>query len=365
MQRIILLSFSCMVRITTGCSLLDANSIDVTKYLGESVLLPCSCDDLQTKPHNFRWHKNTHTEMYPSTSHHSDRIHMFNQDSPGNLSLFISDLTKEDEGQYRCESYQYGYRDITLRVKGCSLMEKDTTYEIVKSSGESALLPCSCSPLHAKPERVTWEVKRRASPYSSFILVSSTSGPYRGRVQMFHQHSPGNASLLISDLTGEDQGLYRCYLNGEIRRIDLLIKDLHPILPASMSTPKAQPKTQTSVTIEKDIVKNGGSETPLYVFILVAVLLLLLLLGGVMFLYMRHKGQKGKMTKSGQMQVEELKDDTKVYCTVQETRDDMFTQAENQDDVTYSTVTHNKKHRAAQVEMDTDDSTEYARIKRT
>ncbi|XP_062401767.1 uncharacterized protein LOC134092737 isoform X2 [Sardina pilchardus] len=256
-----------------------------------------------------------------------------------------------------------------VKARGCSLMEKDTTNEIVKSSGESVLLPCSCSPLHAKPESVMWDViNRKGPPYRSSIEIPITSGPYSGRVQMFNQHLPGNASLLISDLTEEDQGLYRCYLNGdngERKRINLLIKALDPILPASTSTPKAPPKTQKPVTIEKDIVKNGGGETPLYVFILLAVLLLLLLLGGVIFLYMRHKGQKGAIANSGQMQVEELKDDSRVYCTVQETRDDMFTQTENQDDVTYSTVTHNKKHRAAQVEMDTDDSTEYARIKRT
>ncbi|XP_062401765.1 uncharacterized protein LOC134092733 isoform X2 [Sardina pilchardus] len=195
-------------------------------------------------------------------------------------------------------SFSYMVRIAT----GCSLMEKDTTYEIVKSSGESALLPCSCSPLHAKPERVIWDVKRKGYPYRSSIEIPITSGPYSGRVQMFNQHSPGNASLLISDLTEEDQGTYRCYLNGEVKRIHLLIKDLHPILPTSTSTPKAPPKSQTTVTIDKDIVKNGGGETPLYVFIFVAVLLLLLPLGGVIFLYMRHKGQKGGSTQSGGMQ---------------------------------------------------------------
>ncbi|XP_076124139.1 junctional adhesion molecule-like isoform X2 [Alosa pseudoharengus] len=322
MPWIILLFFCWMVRIATGCNLLHTYSIEVPKYVGESVLLPCSCADLQAKPQNVRWWKNTRQQIYPFKSH-LDRIHMFNQDSPGNLSLLISDLTKEDEGNYRCEG-SASYRDITLRVKGCSLMEKDTRFEIVKSSGESVLLPCSCSPLHVKPERVIWDFYRqRGSETGLTIEVPSTSGPYRGRVQMFNHHSPGNASLLISDLTEEDQGLYRCHLKEEVRRINLLIQ-------ASTSTPKAPPKTQTPIAEEKDIVSNKGTETPLYIFILVAVLLLLLLLGGVIFLYMRHKGQKGEITKSGQMREDEQKDDTRVYCTVQETRDDMFTQAENQ-----------------------------------
>ncbi|XP_048111126.1 uncharacterized protein LOC125302143 [Alosa alosa] len=231
MPRIILLFFCWMVRIASGCNLQDTNSIKVTKYPGEYVLLPCSCANLQDEPHHLRWMKNTHQQIYPTKSHLPDRIHMFNQESPGNLSLLISDLTKEDEGNYRCEGWTSSYRDITLTVKDSS--------------------------------------------------------------------------------------------------------------------------------------RNGGTKTPLYIFILVAVLLLLLLLGVVIFLYMRHKGQKGEMTKSGQIQEDEQKDDTRVYCTVQETRDDMFTRVENQDEVTYSTVIHSNKHRAAQVEMDTDDSTEYARIKRT
>ncbi|XP_076124141.1 junctional adhesion molecule-like isoform X3 [Alosa pseudoharengus] len=289
MPWIILLFFCWMVRIATGCNLLHTYSIEVPKYVGESVLLPCSCADLQAKPQNVRWWKNTRQQIYPFKSH-LDRIHMFNQDSPGNLSLLISDLTKEDEGNYRCEG-SASYRDITLRVKGCSLMEKDTRFEIVKSSGESVLLPCSCSPLHVKPERVIWDFYRqRGSETGLTIEVPSTSGPYRGRVQMFNHHSPGNASLLISDLTEEDQGLYRCHLKEEVRRINLLIQD---------------------------IVKNERTKTPPYIFILVAVVLLPLLLGGVIFLYMRHKGQKGERTQSGQMQERNNDESSSTYEALQ------------------------------------------------
>ncbi|XP_076124230.1 uncharacterized protein LOC143104158 [Alosa pseudoharengus] len=200
----------------------------------------------------------------------------------------------------------------TLRIAtGCSLMEKDTIFEIVKSSGESVLLPCSCSSLHVKPESVIWNFYRwRGSQYDPRIDVSSTSGPYRGRVQMFNHLSPGNASLLISELTEEDQGIYTCYLNEEVRRINLLIH-------ASTSTPKAPPKTHTPATNEKDTSRNGGTETPPYIFILVAVLLLPPLLGGVIFLYMRHKGQKGERTQSGRMQERNNDDSSSTYAALQ------------------------------------------------
>ena len=91
-------------------------------------------------------------------------------------------------------------------------MEQDTTLQIKRSSGESALLPCLCSSLRAKPESVRWAMTTSRSG-SSYTDISSTTGPYRGRVQMFNHHSPGNVSLLISDLSEEDQGIYICVVD--------------------------------------------------------------------------------------------------------------------------------------------------------
>ncbi|XP_031423118.1 uncharacterized protein LOC116220483 isoform X2 [Clupea harengus] len=213
-------------------------------------------------------------------------------------------------------------------------MEHQTIHEIKGSSGESALLPCLCSSLRAKPESVRWMTTSRSG--SSYTDISSTTGRYRGRVQMLNPQSPGNVSLLISDLSEEDQGLYECVVDKHYKRsFNLLVKYTR---------------------------SNGEPKPPFYIFILAAVLLLMLLLGGALFLYMRRKGQKGECTKSGQKH-EEDKDDTRVYCTVQDTREDRSTQAEKEDDVTYSTVVHDKKPRVVQVEVDTGDGTEYARIK--
>ncbi|XP_031423117.1 uncharacterized protein LOC116220483 isoform X1 [Clupea harengus] len=230
--------------------------------------------------------------------------------------------------------YQYSSRHFTLTVRGCTVMKQDTTLQIKRSSGESALLPCLCSPLRAKPESVRWTMTGRSG--SMDTEISNTTGPYRGRVQMLNRHSPGNVSLLISDLSEKDEGEYRCECSTHSYR-----------------------DFRLTVT---DTRSNGEPKPPFYIFILAAVLLFLLLLGGALFLYKRRKGQKGECTKSGQKH-EEDKDDTRVYCTVQDTREDRSTQAEKEDDVTYSTVVHDKKPRVVQVEVDTGDGTEYARIK--
>lgn len=114
--------------------------------------------------------------------------------------------------------------DKSVFLLGCTL-EEHTNVEIIRHSGESVLLPCSCSPLHVKPERVHWEFFRGiGSQYDRVITVSNTSGPYRGRIQMFNHLSPGNASLLIPDLSEKDQGLYRCYVSKQFWDIRLLVK---------------------------------------------------------------------------------------------------------------------------------------------
>ncbi|XP_031422951.1 uncharacterized protein LOC116220442 [Clupea harengus] len=89
--------------------------MDVTKYSGESVLLPCSCTDLQAQGR--KWFKDS-VQGYVriDLTKPADRIQVTNQDFPGNFSLLISDLTKEDEGWYRCHGKINNYRYFTLTV---------------------------------------------------------------------------------------------------------------------------------------------------------------------------------------------------------------------------------------------------------
>ena len=54
----------------------------------------------------------------------ADRIQVTNQDFPGNFSLLISDLTKEDEGWYRCHGKINNYRYFTLTVTGRTLLTR-------------------------------------------------------------------------------------------------------------------------------------------------------------------------------------------------------------------------------------------------
>ncbi|KAK1784515.1 hypothetical protein P4O66_004756 [Electrophorus voltai] len=185
----------------------------ITAYTGDSVLLPCSCTDGHTKPESFTWKKhNTNRNSWDVISNESEqyrnRVQLGTAHSPGNLSLHISHLTEEDEGVYRCYFNQWKYKNIKLTIKGCVLEHNRETKHITAHTGDSVLLPCSCTDLHAKPANFTW---KKYNPNSkTWEVISSESEQYRNRVQLGIVHSPGNLSLLISHLTEEDEGDYDC-----------------------------------------------------------------------------------------------------------------------------------------------------------
>ncbi|KAI4897972.1 hypothetical protein NFI96_000681, partial [Prochilodus magdalenae] len=219
-----------------GCTLGNRRSSRyITAHTGGSVLLPCYCTDLQTKPQNFTWKKiNTNTYTWDEIPIHSDhRVQLFNDHSPGNLSLLISHLTEEDGGWYKCVLKKDEYKDIKLTVEGgtapepttimplktsakpsttvssqpgCLLENRDMAVTITAHTGGPVLLPCYCTRLYSKPEEFSW-TKYNGSRWKE---IFRESGQYRNRVQLFNDHSPGNLSLLISHLTEEDRGDYRC-----------------------------------------------------------------------------------------------------------------------------------------------------------
>ncbi|XP_053499332.1 uncharacterized protein LOC128619281 [Ictalurus furcatus] len=104
-----------------GCTR-SRQTVTVTGYVGQSVLLPCSCSELQAKPHTFRWvyiEGSDRIKIFPKdeTNRYTDRVQIFNDHLPGNLSLLISHLAVEDGGWYRCKIRNTSDTNIHLTVK--------------------------------------------------------------------------------------------------------------------------------------------------------------------------------------------------------------------------------------------------------
>ncbi|XP_036419154.1 polymeric immunoglobulin receptor-like, partial [Colossoma macropomum] len=190
-----------------GCALSEnKQTVPVSRSSGESVLLSCTCTDLQDRPVRVQWRTPNHEDLL---QRYSGRVQTFNQNSTGNLSVLISDLTEEDGGTYSCWINQNQYRNFSLTVKGCTLSETQEKL-IIRSPGQSVLLPCSCTDQHTKPVSVKWE-----HVDSGGTEVSNETTNYTGRVHMFNKNLPANLSLLISNLTEQDQGTYRCSINNK------------------------------------------------------------------------------------------------------------------------------------------------------
>ncbi|XP_048011292.1 uncharacterized protein LOC125244936 [Megalobrama amblycephala] len=112
--------FFFMIQFSTGCILSNERQVIlVTGYTGGSVVLPCSCAHPQSTVNTFTWQFfGVGRRWIPvfEDEEFSGRRVLFNESSPQNLSLLISDLRKEDQGFYKCVTEQYTYIHLIVKV---------------------------------------------------------------------------------------------------------------------------------------------------------------------------------------------------------------------------------------------------------
>ncbi|XP_058246898.1 junctional adhesion molecule-like [Hemibagrus wyckioides] len=256
-------------QIEKSCDLSGDNDlVEITQHQGGSVLLPCSCSDLNTKPQTFTWmtfRTGSLTDVL-NDEHYRGRLQLFNNISPGNLSLFISDLREEDQGDYRCRT-EKKHRDFRIYVKGCELVKKAEVEDMTVFTGESVVLPCVCTDLQNKPKSLKWEFSIPTESNSNHYqeIYPEQTGHHRNRVKLVSKNSPGNLSLLLSDLTEEDQGNYRCSVQAERKDFRLNVKggrretsthsgktDRRPPSEQPPSKTTNSPPSSSSTTLEQD-----------------------------------------------------------------------------------------------------------------
>ncbi|XP_056337590.1 uncharacterized protein si:dkey-15j16.6 isoform X3 [Danio aesculapii] len=313
------LFFLFMLQFSTGCILTDEKQTKtISGYSGGSVLLPCSCAQPQSTVHTFSWQFYTGDNQWIQVlqnEKYRGRVSLFSPISPTNLSLLISGLRKEDGGYYSCVStanlvyfslavletphMPISYlpspkhdvivpaRPISPRyiprqrpiinlprtdarpvlpqyTQQCDLVNKESKTGVTGYTGESVVLPCSCTNLLSRPEHIQWMYWTK-NDYKE-IYPKEEVESHKNRVKLLNQNTPGNLSLLISALTINHQGTYYCTaLPQQHVYFRLNVKDKPQVYPTSTST--HAPSHQTP-----ELSPPGPTHhTPLYVFILVAV----------------------------------------------------------------------------------------------
>ncbi|NP_001077293.2 uncharacterized protein LOC556440 precursor [Danio rerio] len=313
-----------MLHFSRGCDVSDVSQTKVISgYSGGSVLLPCSCAQPQSTVHTFSWQfqqtVNTWISVFENQKYR-DRLVLFNESSPTNLSLLISDLRKTDEGYYKCLTEQNTPTFVQLTVQGCDLVNTGKTVELTGNSGESVLLPCSCTELLTKPEHIQW-MYMTENNYKE-IYPKEEVESHKNRVKLLNQNTPGNLSLLISALTIKHQGTYYCSVSPQQIVYFILTVKENPYTHPISSTTHEPPHHFTNLP-----AAQPAHNTLHYVFILLGIFLSVLLLTLLVFIYWRCRG--GRTVKK---EITKESNDGEA----------LKKEPDSQDDVMYSTVVYVK-----------------------
>ncbi len=176
----------------SGCDLVEnRRTVAVTGYSGESVVLHCSCTELLAKPQQIQWMyfiKNRYKEIYPNEQieNYKNRVKLLNPNTPGNLSLHISALTTEDQGDYQCivsSQQAVAFRLTVLHAEGSFLL--------FLLSDHHYYLFCFIKNLNIHKNDVNLQTYR----FFVFCIITYTYWLLNRKTSRLHNHSNNTSSF--------------------------------------------------------------------------------------------------------------------------------------------------------------------------
>ncbi|KAG9267293.1 butyrophilin-like protein 2, partial [Astyanax mexicanus] len=165
------------------------------------------------------------------------RVEFFSLDeiSKGNFSLRLKDLRTEDKGLYMCEVLSGEFSaNATVEVQQLGLHVLGPTDPLTVKLGGSLMLPCYTETIIPLEElEVVWMRTDSKSLVNLFqdgeIRPESQNQAYSGRASFFTEEiKHGNFSLLLTNITTEDAGVYNCsvYRQDESAQTSVQIKEI-------------------------------------------------------------------------------------------------------------------------------------------
>ncbi|XP_060794794.1 butyrophilin-like protein 8 [Neoarius graeffei] len=209
-----------------------------TVQMGGSVMLPCFVDtplpmeglEVESKRNDYETlvHLWQDGESQPESQNqrYQERAHFFTEEIiHGNFSLFLTSLTREDVGVYKCVVYtNMDSSEILIEIKEIeTILISDTTHVISAYVGEDITLNCSVDshiPLE-NIEEVSWKKMDEDILVLLYqegeVLIDSSHERYKDRVEFAEKRNKGNFSLRLKDVRTEDKGRYMCLaFSGEL-----------------------------------------------------------------------------------------------------------------------------------------------------
>ncbi|XP_060795280.1 uncharacterized protein LOC132897980 isoform X2 [Neoarius graeffei] len=198
--------------------------------LGGSVMLPCFVDTpLPMEELEVEWKRNDsetlvhlwqNGESRPESQnqHYQERAHFFTEEIiHGNFSLFLTNVTREDVGVYKCVVYtNMDYNKTLIEIKEIEHLIVSGAHVISAYAGEDITLNCSVDS-HIPPENIEVSWKKMDEDIlvllyqDGVVLTESSHERYKDRVEFVEERNKGNFSMRLKDAQTEDKGLYMCF----------------------------------------------------------------------------------------------------------------------------------------------------------
>ncbi|KAM5237810.1 polymeric immunoglobulin receptor [Ctenodactylus gundi] len=169
------------------------------------------------------------------------RILLTPKDEDGRFSVLITNLRKEDAGQYLCGAHLDGLPEEGWPLQAWQLFVNEETVipqtpMVVKGvTGGSVAVVCPYNPKDSKSLKYWCRWEGTQNGHCPLLVESQglIQEQYEGRLALYEEPGNGFYTVILNQLTTEDAGFYWCLTNGDTRwrtTVELKVVDGEPSL---------------------------------------------------------------------------------------------------------------------------------------